>query len=465
MCGHCLSVLYIEYNITTSLGLYFGGKPYSMSLNTNKDNFRIFIDGCNKNTLRDFLMEHEKNIMGPTKEAILSCLHIEDLILATIKDDDIMSFITKYHAFEKVEIEMNTLKYKRNSRRFETLIEKGNAVFFGINPSTMKFTFSKGKGLKTLGLEKDQVVGDYVWNHYGDNEVIMQGIQLAAEGKERHGVLTVGSIHFDVNFTPSFDETGRVKEIIGMAFDISKHMELEKKLQEANIAKDKFFSIIAHDLKSPFSAILGFLDILKNNLKEFTMEEIEENIGIINDSANKSYNLLISLLERARAQSSVKFKPENFDFKTETLEQIKLLHEVAAIKNIFIKNNIPDDTVIYADKQMVATVIRNLVSNAIKFTGGSGRGGEIRVAFKNTENAFLVSIADNGIGMNLEQKENLFKIDKTESRKGTGNESGTGIGLLLCKEFVERHGGKIWIDRSEPGKGTVVKFSIPIISS
>ncbi|HCY20724.1 TPA: hypothetical protein DIC40_02515 [Patescibacteria group bacterium] len=145
-----------------------------MSLNTNKDNFRIFIDGCNKNTLRDFLMEHEKNIMGPTKEAILSCLHIEDLILATIKDDDIMSFITKYHAFEKVEIEMNTLKYKRNSRRFETLIEKGNAVFFGINPSTMKFTFSKGKGLKTLGLEKDQVVGDYVWNHYGDNEVIMQ---------------------------------------------------------------------------------------------------------------------------------------------------------------------------------------------------------------------------------------------------------------------------------------------------
>lgn len=162
-----------------------------MSLNTNKDNFKKFIDECNKDTLRDFLMEHEEELMGPTKKEILNCLSIQELILTTIKDEDLMNFIIKYHAFEKADIEMNTIKYKKNSRRFETLIEKGNAVFFGINPSTMKFTFSKGKGLKTLGLEKDQVVGEFVWNYYGDNEVIMKGIQLAAQGKERHGVLTV----------------------------------------------------------------------------------------------------------------------------------------------------------------------------------------------------------------------------------------------------------------------------------
>lgn len=435
-----------------------------MSLNTNKDDFRIFIDERNQNTLRDFLMEHEKDIIGLTKEDILNCLNIQELILSTIKDEDMINFINKYCSFEKTEIEMNTLKYKRDSRRFETLIEKGNAVFFGINPSTMKFTFSKGKGLKILGLEKDQVVGESVYDYYGDNEVIMQGIQLAAEGIERHGVLTVWTIHFDVNFTPRFDDTGRVKEIIGMAFDISKHMELEKKLQEMDIAKNKFFSIIAHDLKSPFSAILGFLDMLKNNLREFSMEEIEENIWIINDSANKSYNLLISLLEWARAQSSIKFTPENFDLKAETLEQIKLLHELAITKNITIKNIIPDDTVIYADKQMIDTVIRNLISNAIKFTWG-GRLWEIRIAFKNTENSLSVSIADNGIGMDLEQKENLFKIDKMSSTKWTSNESWTWIWLLLCKDFIEKHWWKIWIDRSEPGKWTVMKFSIPTNNS
>lgn len=367
-----------------------------------------------------------------------------------------------YYIFEKEEKIKKDLECKKNNQKFETLTKHGNAVFFMINPLSMKFTFSKGKGLKKLGLKQDEVVGKPVADYHGNNESIMKWIRQAAKGKERHGIIDVWDIYFDVNFTPVFDENGSVREIVGMAFDTSKHKNLEKKLKEANLTKDKFFSIIAHDLKWPFGVILGFLELLQNDLKELSIDEIKERINLIDMSATRSYNLLIRLLEWARAQSSVAvFNPEVFDFHKESMEQINLLQEMAKSKNIVLESTIPDSTIIYADKRMINSVVRNLVSNDIKFTGNQKITDKISIWCTLWSDNILFSIIDTGIWMEPEQKTALFKIDKIFSTKWTADEAWSGLWLLLCKEFVERHDGKIRVEQSEPWQGTTIQFSIP----
>lgn len=434
-----------------------------MSLNTNKDNFRIFIEECDQNTLKHFLLANREKIINTSKEQILTCMDLKELVVSLFKEENFVDFMTHYYLFEKQERTKKDLEYKKDYKKFGTLTKHGNAVFFMIDPITMKFTFSKGKGLKKLGLEQDEVVGKLVADYYWNNESIMKWIEKAAKGKERRGIINMGIFYFDVNFTPVFNEDGSVIEIVGMAFDTSKHKNLEKKLKEANLTKDKFFSIIAHDLKWPFWAVLGVLETLKIDLNELSMEEINERIDLIDKSATKSYNLLIRLLERARAQSSVAiFNPEYFDLYQESMEQTNLLKEMANNKNIVLENLIPNNTKIYADKRMINSVLRNLISNAIKFTSSKENTGKISIWCKLLADNILFSVTDTGIGMEPEQKEALFQIDKTFSTKWTANELGSWLGLLLCKEFVSKHDGKIRVEQSETWQGTTIQFTIPI---
>lgn len=234
--------------------------------------------------------------------------------------------------------------------------------------------------------------------------------------------------------------------------------ESEIRLRELNASKDKFFSIIAHDLKSPFNAILGFSDLLVEKIQDKDYDGIEELVDLIQKSSGRTLNLLMNLLEWARSQSG-KVKPQQELIHAGELvsEATEALNDVAEHKSIAVSIEISEGDKIYADKAMAGTVVRNIVSNAIKFTG---IGGKITITATEKGDGMLFTIKDNGVGMDKEDLEKLFMIDESFSSPGTLNEKGTGLGLLICKEFVEKNGGRIWAE-SEPGKGSTFCFTFP----
>jgi signal transduction histidine kinase len=235
-------------------------------------------------------------------------------------------------------------------------------------------------------------------------------------------------------------------------------------LASVNAQKDKFFSIIAHDLKSPFNSILGFSELLKDEARDLDIESIVEYAGIIHASARHTFGLLENLLEWARMQQdSIPFKPQKILFSSIVNKEFEGLKNSANQKNIEIIKNIDQNLIITADENMVSTVLRNLVSNAIKFTP---KGGEVKVEARDEveKSQVVISVSDTGIGMDAETIEKLFKIETSFTTRGTENEKETGLGLLLCKEFVLKHNGKIWVE-SEIGKGSIFSFTIPDLMS
>ena len=231
-------------------------------------------------------------------------------------------------------------------------------------------------------------------------------------------------------------------------------------LSELNASKDKFFSILAHDLRSPLSSFVGATQILTEDIQTMGKEEIMDISVSMKTSATNIYNLLENLLEWSRLmQGQMDFVPVKFNLKGKTKACIDVLSEYARKKRIEIAIIIPDELEVLADDHMFDSVIRNLVSNAIKFTPA---GGKVSVtADCKNDHSIEVEISDSGIGMTPELKNKLFLLTEKTSRKGTDGEPSTGLGLLLCKEFIEKHGGKIWVE-SEPDKGSIFKFILPI---
>jgi len=230
------------------------------------------------------------------------------------------------------------------------------------------------------------------------------------------------------------------------------------KLIEIVSTNGKFLSIIAHDLRSPFSSIIGILELLKLSLKEFNKDEIAEYVDIVYNSANNTLILLDNLLVWAVSQNKEKnFKPVKINLYDLLREEIESLKTLASQKQITLKHLIKPDLNVAADLQMVKTILRNLISNAIKFTNING---EIIVNATELKQFVEVEVKDNGIGISAENQKKLFQIDTFHSTPGTHDEKGTGLGLLLCKEFVELHGGNILID-SEAGKGSIFSFTLP----
>jgi len=235
--------------------------------------------------------------------------------------------------------------------------------------------------------------------------------------------------------------------------------ERTKELIRTNSEKDKFFSIISHDLLSPFNGFLGLTQLMAEELPELTMEEIQEIAATMKRSAVNLFRLLENLLQWARMnQGLIPFNPENVQTVTIAYESISMLMEPALAKEIIIVNNIPVDILVFADKDILQSIFRNLLSNAIKFTP---RGGKITLSAIRISNKFVeISISDSGIGMSSTMIENLFRLDVQTNRPGTEEEPSTGLGLMLCKEFIEKHCGKIRVE-SEEGKGTVFAFTLP----
>jgi PAS domain S-box-containing protein len=259
---------------------------------------------------------------------------------------------------------------------------------------------------------------------------------------------------------------GNDKELFCIDIDLSERIQAQEalkksevKLKELNVSKDKLFSIIAHDLRTPFNSILGFTDLLLDNIREYDIEKVEKYLTHINLQARSSYNLLENLLMWGKSKSNqIIFKPENVYLPTYVAQIIESLQASASTKNIQLSVANTPDTLLYIDATILNIILRNLISNSIKYTH---QGGKIEVSVRNLSNEIEFRITDNGIGMSLETQKKLFRQDTNFSTEGTSNEKGTGLGLILCMEFIEKLQGKIWVE-SELGKGSTFFFTIPL---
>ncbi len=235
--------------------------------------------------------------------------------------------------------------------------------------------------------------------------------------------------------------------------------ESERELKILNSNKDKFFSIIAHDLRSPFTSLLGFSEYLAsdyNTMSENELKDISENLL---KSAKSTFNLLENLLQWARIRTGrIKFNQESFSLKAIINQMMELYKSNAECKNITLEMGLDNDLYAFADLNMVETIFRNLISNSIKFTN---QGGKIVVIAKEKEEYAEIQIKDNGVGINKNTLEKLFQIDQNISTKGTQNEEGSGFGLILCKEFVEMNRGEITV-QSKIGEGSIFSFTLPL---
>lgn len=240
--------------------------------------------------------------------------------------------------------------------------------------------------------------------------------------------------------------------------------QLNKKLKELNDTKDKFFSIIAHDLKGPFNSILGFSELLSNEFDNFNNTQKRKYIKIIHNSVNNAYILLENLLTWSQTQKSTfVINLEKLNLYLLASEVIKLISLSAKKKSIEIENLISESIIVKADEAILSTILRNLISNSIKFTPN---GGNIeinaRLISNNSDQNFAeIAVKDNGVGISKEIQSQIFDISYNTTTSGTNNEKGTGLGLILCKEFVEKQNGKIWIE-STAGVGSTFFFTLPL---
>jgi len=235
-------------------------------------------------------------------------------------------------------------------------------------------------------------------------------------------------------------------------------MHSENNLHELNTTKDKLFSIIGHDLINPFQALLGLAQLLHDHSEEINHEDRKKYCHLINLSAHNLYNLLQNLLQWTSVQTGkLKFEPAEFNLHGRAEETISLMKASAEKKGIILLNEVDKEIWGNADANLFNTILRNLLNNAIKFTPS---GGLIRIRSAEEETVVQIEVADNGTGIPENHLDKLFDLEKTFSTKGTSEEEGSGLGLILCKEFVEKNGGEIWVD-SVPGQGSSFFFTVP----
>lgn len=234
--------------------------------------------------------------------------------------------------------------------------------------------------------------------------------------------------------------------------------ETNAQLQELNASKDKFFSIISHDLRSAFGVLFGFTELLTTRIDVYSKDKLKDLVAKLNTSVERMYALLENLLTWSRIQrEAMKCEPNCIDLFDIVEENMAIFMSRAEYKEVALRSLIQENTLAYADYDMVNTVVRNLISNALKFTD---TGGSITVSAVSENQHVEVTISDTGCGIDEEGIANIFRIDTTYTSIGTAGEQGTGLGLILCKELIEQNGGRIWVE-SEVGEGTVFRFTVP----
>jgi len=252
--------------------------------------------------------------------------------------------------------------------------------------------------------------------------------------------------------------TGYLEDITERKIAEELLQQKNNELKQLNAQKDKFFSIIAHDLKSPFNSIIGFSGILLEKVDEKDIDGLREYAEIITHSSQKAMNLLMNLMVWSHSQTGrMVFNPGYFNLASLIQEVLDLYKNHAAQKAILVTKELSSLSPVYGDKEMLSTVLRNMISNALKFTP---IGGSIQVIAHTTASNVLISIKDSGVGMKASLIDKLFRIDSSYTLPDTQGERGTGLGLVICKEFIDKHGGQIKID-SQPGEGSTFHIILP----
>ncbi len=356
-------------------------------------------------------------------------------------------------------------KLKISEQKFRTLIEnQGEGV--AILDKNENFIFVNPVSEQIFGVEKGTLLNRNLKDFLSKKDVdfLLKQTEKRKKGIRNTYELPITKpngerVHLITTVTSQLDSEGKLETAFGVFRDITELKKVEKELRLAIKTKDKFFNIIAHDLKSPFNAILGFSEILYKNKKSFDEEKIDLITKSLYQSTKTAYELLENLLTWSRTQTNkIEYTPTILTLSSVINNNISNIEAIAMQKEIRIMNLSIDEANIYADEHMINTVFRNLISNSIKFTK---EHGTIKISTKLTDNHVEISIIDNGVGISKEKINNLFKIDKNTSTKGTKNESGTGLGLIICKEFIEKNNGKIWAE-SDGISGSVFSFSLPI---
>ncbi len=322
---------------------------------------------------------------------------------------------------------------------------------------------------RLLGYEPQEILGKQMLDlivHEQDRDIVRKNIvKDYAPPYVVRFVKKNGEVFFVELEARNFEFNGEAMRVASVR-DISERKKSEderrhitEQLRNAIAEKDKFFSIIAHDLKSPISGFLSLTKILVENFEELTVKEVNRSLEAMYASSVRVYALLENLLEWARVQQGLlKCSQSVFLLKGVIRSSLDFAHSVADQKGIVLHDETPDDLVVCIDPPMIGTVLRNLISNALKF---SNRGSNVWISARQDGEMATVAVRDEGVGMDEQTLSVLFCLDNKITRPGTEGEVSTGLGLILCKEFVEKHGGKIWVE-SSLGKGTTFFFTIPV---
>jgi PAS domain S-box-containing protein len=379
-----------------------------------------------------------------------------------------LSFLSKL-ALLVSRLGLLRLRQMESDEIFRSIFENNSVATAIINQDTT-FSLVNDAFCQMTGFDRDEVIGtswtgnisaeeleklkEYNRKRFQGSSDVPDKYEFSfyhKNGEIRYGLMSVATIQSNTRIITSItDITERKKSEI----QILKQTELK----ELNATKDKFFSIIAHDLRSPFNSILGFSELLMENYKEMDATSVEKSVCALHTASKQVFTLLENLLLWARSQTgSLEFRPEVMDIHQLVEDNFRLLADMSKKKNIQMICDIHTPCLVIADKNMIDTVIRNLLSNALKFTPHDGK---VSVSAKVLPQYVEVRVTDNGVGIPSCKLDNLFTIECKTNTSGTDNENGSGLGLVICKEFIEKNGGTFHVE-SVPGKGSAFYFRVP----
>ena len=360
-----------------------------------------------------------------------------------------------------------------NDEIFKQFLEHSPIYVFFKDDNTRSLILSRNfEGM--IGKRMDELIGktmDELFPSELAKKMVEDDLQILRNGKKIEIEEEFNNRHYSTVKFP-IQVGGKPRFLAGFTIDTTERKlanealkNSEARIFELNATKDKFFSIISHDLRSPFTSILGLSYILIEQIQNKDYEGLEKYATIMQDASKRAMDLLMNLLEWSRSQSGrIDFYPEYLKINTLLDEVVELFYSSSIQKSITTTKKLPNNCLVHADKAMIGSVLRNLVSNAIKFTN---RGGKIVISTEQHNKELVVSIADNGIGISEDLLPKLFRIEESMSAPGTNNEHGTGLGLILCKDFIEKHGGRIWVESKSDGtsdeKGSTFKFTLPMV--
>lgn len=372
------------------------------------------------------------------------------------------------------ERKTHDVELKANEEKYRLIAENMHDVIWVYNLPQNRFIYMSPSIYYLRGLTVEEALAEKLEDIMTTEslrkvqEVIRKEIPKFLEHKQESVVVAMdiqqyrkdrSTVWIEISAKAGLNSSNEI-EVIGTSRNIEERKNMERELQSTIRTKDKFFSIISHDLRNPFNSIIGFSSLLMESIKKKDYGSLEEYAGYIFNASHRAMDLLKNLLEWSRSQTgTIEYNPEYIDISETVNDAVRLLQDSANRKSISLVNNISAPVNIVADKNMLSTVLRNLISNAIKFTYPNGK---IEVSMKLDKNNFIISVKDNGMGMDENIIPEILSLESNYTSLGTNKEKGTGLGLILCKEFVEIHGGKIHVE-SQKGKGSTFSFSIPKI--